>query len=565
MKTITILLAGFSLLFFLQLTKASTMSDNPQETTTVQTATAGLKVSSSPELYNLTRNWVKDFTISQPATLEITVSVVDNHVKAIENLTLVTEGNSAFLSNPSNWKMVIGRDIIVPIVNQKNPMFQQLKQTGVSAARFTALFNNPVNSDWQVLLSDAQKVPVRLYLVNDESIQTGLQGFAGTTISNRDLKSYQTATEMISAVAADQFALGFCKLNDLKAYNTSAVGMEVALLPIDKNGNGRIDNFENIYNSLDEFAHGVWIGKYPKSLTSDIYAISTGKPESASEIAFLSWIMADGQQLLSANGYCHLTSSEQQTNIASLLGTTAIESREVTSAPAPQSWPVALTVTFVVGLFLVIFFYSKKSVEAARPERELEIAPKLIEQVVNVPNGLYFDKTHTWAFMEQDGNVRIGIDDFLQHITGKLIKIKMKETGEKVRKGETIMTIIQNGKQLNIYAPISGTIVSHNELLYNDTAVINSSPFFKGWVYQIEPTNWLREAQFMLMGEKYREWLRDEFVRLKDFIASALKSNELAYSHVVLQDGGELTDNILADLDPKVWEDFQTQFMDTSR
>jgi hypothetical protein len=39
----------------------------------------------------------------------------------------------------------------------------------------------------------------------------------------------------------------------------------------------------------------------------------------------------------------------------------------------------------------------------------------------------------------------------------------------------------------------------------------------------------------------------------------------MAYSHVVLQDGGELSDNVLASLEPKVWEDFQTQFIDTSR
>jgi glycine cleavage system H lipoate-binding protein len=167
--------------------------------------------------------------------------------------------------------------------------------------------------------------------------------------------------------------------------------------------------------------------------------------------------------------------------------------------------------------------------------------------------------------MEQDGNVRIGIDDFLQHTTGKLTKIKLKEAGEVVRKGEAIMTIIQDGKQLNLYAPISGTIIEQNLSLLTDAGMINSSPYFKGWVYQIEPKNWLREVQFMFMGDKYVEWLRDEFVRLKDFIADSVRSNNHAYAHVIIQDGGELTDNVLADLDPKIWEDFQTKFIDVSR
>jgi glycine cleavage system H lipoate-binding protein len=256
---------------------------------------------------------------------------------------------------------------------------------------------------------------------------------------------------------------------------------------------------------------------------------------------------------------------EKQSSLASLKGIEANDKALVDVAEAPQSWPIVLTITAFIGLFIAVFFYSRRRVESTQPNQQIEIAPRLIEQLVNVPNGLYFDKTHTWAFMEQDGNVRIGIDDFLQHITGKLTKIKMKETGEKVRKGETIMSIIQDGKQLNLYAPISGKIVAQNELLNRDSSLLNSSPFFKGWVYQIEPTNWLREAQFMLMGETYREWLRDEFTRLKDFITNSVKTNEMAYSHVVLQDGGELSDNVLASLEPKVWEDFQTQFIDTSR
>jgi len=66
------------------------------------------------------------------------------------------------------------------------------------------------------------------------------------------------------------------------------------------------------------------------------------------------------------------------------------------------------------------------------------------------------------------------------------------------------------------------------------------------------------------MAEKYKLWLQDEFIRLKDFLSTSVRSNENVYAHLVLQDGGELTDHILADLDPEVWEDFQTNFIDTS-
>ena len=67
------------------------------------------------------------------------------------------------------------------------------------------------------------------------------------------------------------------------------------------------------------------------------------------------------------------------------------------------------------------------------------------------------------------------------------------------------------------------------------------------------------------MAEQYKAWLREELLRLKDFFASAIQAHTPEYTLVVLQDGGALQENILADLGPRVWEDFQTNFIDTAR
>jgi hypothetical protein len=42
-------------------------------------------------------------------------------------------------------------------------------------------------------------------------------------------------------------------------------------------------------------------------------------------------------------------------------------------------------------------------------------------------------------------------------------------------------------------------------------------------------------------------------------------SGNPAFAQVIMQDGGELSDHILADLEPEVWEDFQIKFINTSR
>ena len=166
---------------------------------------------------------------------------------------------------------------------------------------------------------------------------------------------------------------------------------------------------------------------------------------------------------------------------------------------------------------------------------------------------------------KKNGFVKIGIDDFLHHITGSLNKIKMKSEGEKIIKGEAILSIIQNGKQLTINAPISGVIKSINKQLIEDSSLINASVFNEGWIYSVEPTNWARDLQFLFMADNYKEWLKNEFLRLKDFFASIKLTNNAELTPIILQDGGELNDNILANFGPEIWEDFQTKFINTSK
>ncbi|MCK9411127.1 MAG: hypothetical protein M0Q53_02425 [Prolixibacteraceae bacterium] len=565
MKTILFLTIGLSLLISNHAAFAVSRSANSNASASVQSMTNAAKISSSPELYNLAQNWVKDYNAANPSSMISLEKIATGKAETAENLILVSDENTPALTNSSNWNMVVARDIIVPIISARNPMLSQLTQIGLSDDKFAMLFKGNETKNWSTCVPNGQNIPVQIYLSNNQNLLKSLESFTNSSLATDNVKRLNSSAELISAVQNDQFSIGFCKLSDLTSLNIFDGTEKIRLLPVDKNGNGRLDNFENIYGSLEEFTHGVWIGKYPNALCNNIYAVSALRPTQKSDLAFLTWVLGEGQKSLNSIGYCDLTGIEKESNIASLMGNSLDRSSLPSMVTSPKSWPVIVTIAGLLVLFLVIFFYNKSNAGTVAVDPHIQLGPLMIEKVLDVPKGLYFDKTHTWAFMEQDGNVRVGIDDFLQHITGKLTRIKMKEAGEIIRKGETIMTIIQEGKQLNIYAPISGTIIAQNVSLLADSGIINSSPFFKGWVYQIEPKNWLREVQFMFMGDKYAEWLKDEFIRLKDFIATIVRTNNLVYEHVVLQDGGELTDNVLAEMDPKVWEDFQTQFIDSSR
>jgi glycine cleavage system H lipoate-binding protein len=366
------------------------------------------------------------------------------------------------------------------------------------------------------------------------------------------------------AVQKDIYAIGFCKLTDVRDPKTKDFLAGIRPLPIDKNKNGRLDSFENIYTNMDTFTRGVWIGKHPKALCGSIYAVAASKPTDKNALDFLSWVNADGQKYLKTNGYSDLASIEKQANLQMLINTGNLADQAEKSLTS-YTWLIVILVLLFMSFILTGAVMLTKNKKAIHTNKGIEITPAFDENSILAPKGLYFDKSHAWVFMQQDGNVKIGLDDFLQHVTGSITRIKMKEPGEKVRKGEKILTIIQNGKQLNISSPISGIIREHNQTLVSDSSMLNAAPYSEGWIYLIEPKNWLREIQFMFMSEKYTDWLQDEFIRLKDFLAASMKSNTNVYAHVILQDGGELSDHVLADLGPEVWEDFQTKFIDISK
>ncbi len=528
-----------------------------------------IKVLSTPDLYNLSTKWASEYNRLYPEMKIKVISVSD--IKTADKF--LSGGNIGFVSNDyysgfNNqlfWKIVIGRDVIVPVINSKNPFSEILTEHGISPESFANLLKSSDASKWGTLLQTDQNSTVNYYWINDESIKTGLKSFLKTDQIMTGGTEVKNAEKMISAIQKDPYAIGFCKMIDILDSKNQTIVENIRLLPIDRNGNGIIDYSEKIYDDFNTLSRGVWIGKYPKTLFSNIYSVSSARPKNDHQLAFLKWILTDGQQYLYRNGYSDLLISERQSAVDN------INTTEIYASSTMDERSLLKTILFFMGLIIVSGIIVGIYARYRRRKKALTKAAKYVSQIVLdensilVPKGLYFDKTHTWAFMEQNGIVKIGIDDFLQHITGTITRIKMKNLGKEVKKGEQILSVIQNGKQLNLYAPVSGIITEQNKKLETNSSIINFSPYTEGWIYKIEPTNWHRENQLLFVAEKHRQFIIKEFTRLKDFLALALKSDTEKYNQVVLQDGGELKDGVLSNLGPEVWEDFQTNFIDPSR
>jgi glycine cleavage system H protein len=222
---------------------------------------------------------------------------------------------------------------------------------------------------------------------------------------------------------------------------------------------------------------------------------------------------------------------------------------------------------FVIGylLFLIVFWNI-----ANKHERIIRQVKKVISNltagILRIPQGLFYSRHHTWTHLEESGAASVGLDDFLQHLTGEIKLTSLKNPGETIKKGEVLTQIDKDDKSLKVYSPISGEIIETNSTLNVNPGILNEDPYEKGWIYKIKPFDWKKETNSYLLAEEATTWATDELERFKEFLTKGqMKKFSSEPSMILLQDGGELRENILSELPGDVWKDFQEEFLNFSQ
>lgn len=218
-----------------------------------------------------------------------------------------------------------------------------------------------------------------------------------------------------------------------------------------------------------------------------------------------------------------------------------------------------IIISFLVILILFWIILNKQTEVTNRIHKAMGA---LTASILRIPHGLFYSKNHTWAHLEKSGNAKVGLDDFLLQIVGDVKVNHLKFPGEKLRKNEILAEIYQNDKRLRIYSPISGEVVSTNTLIRDNPELLHDDPYGKGWIYAIKPSNWKEDIHSYYLAEEATHWITKDLDRFKDFLAISIGKHSSEPSMIALQEGGELRQNILSELDHEIWNEFQESFLD---
>ncbi|MFM8854909.1 MAG: glycine cleavage system protein GcvH [Actinomycetota bacterium] len=120
----------------------------------------------------------------------------------------------------------------------------------------------------------------------------------------------------------------------------------------------------------------------------------------------------------------------------------------------------------------------------------------------NVPANLKYTKEHEWVEEVSPGRFRVGITDYAQGALGDIVYLQMPKVGESIEAGKVCGEVESTKSVSEIYAPISGTVTAVNGDLDSAPETINSEPYGRGWLLEMEASS-PNQLSELLSSEAY--------------------------------------------------------------
>ena len=211
------------------------------------------------------------------------------------------------------------KDAVVITINANNPLAGELKKHGISKDAATKIWITGEYTTWGQVLGNGDRTPIHVYTRSDAC---GAAETFAMWMGKKQEDLLGTAVfgdpGLASAIQADKLGIGLNNIGyayDEKSRKTNA-GLMVC--PIDANSDGVIDSDEYFYDTKDDFIAAVAEDKYPSPPARDLYMVSHGVPTNPVVVAFLQFVLGEGQKYNVPAGYINLPEEKLQKGLDQL-------------------------------------------------------------------------------------------------------------------------------------------------------------------------------------------------------------------------------------------------------
>jgi phosphate transport system substrate-binding protein len=216
----------------------------------------------------------------------------------------------------------VTKDAVFPLVSANNPVAADLIAKGITKDTFNKIFITGEIKTWGEVVGKPEiKDEIHVYTRSDSAGAADIWAqFAGGKVQADILATaigVNGEPSLVDTVIKDPLGIGFSNLNSVFDVSNGKLVPGGLVPPIDANENGTVDGADEYYQSKAEAVAAVSSGKYPSPPSRFENLATLGKPDGL-KLAFITWILTDGQQYLDAAGYVPLTPDQQTESLNKL-------------------------------------------------------------------------------------------------------------------------------------------------------------------------------------------------------------------------------------------------------
>lgn len=284
-----------------------------------------ISISGAFALYPLTVRWAEEFRREHPR-VRIDISAggagkgMADVLSGMVDLAMFSREITQAELDKGAWLVAVSKDAVVVTVNSNNPFLEQLKNHGVTRETFMDIYLHQSIKRWNLIpgLSGPDH-PINVYTRSDACGAAEVWGeYLGK--NQESLRGIGVFGDpgIADAVKNDRFGMGYNNVIYAYDINTRKKFTGIEIVPFDINGNGIIDEDESFYDTLDELCQAIAEYRYPSPPARDLYLVSKGKPKNKVVIAFLEWVLENGQQFVDEAGYVKLSDEKISNELGKL-------------------------------------------------------------------------------------------------------------------------------------------------------------------------------------------------------------------------------------------------------
>ena len=122
-----------------------------------------------------------------------------------------------------------------------------------------------------------------------------------------------------------------------------------------------------------------------------------------------------------------------------------------------------------------------------------------------LPNHLLYTKEHEWIEFKDDLAI-VGITDYAQSQLGDVIFVEFPEIGANLDIGSSFGEIEAVKTVSDLFAPISGNVISINDEIEDTPDLVNTDPYGAGWLIKMSPTK-NEQKEKLMDADEYKKFI----------------------------------------------------------